>query len=256
MRARPQGEPYLSLTASRTGGLGFFSRTAPAAIMAGISLLLAACLLVLAVPRLVAGLALLPGDGAVELMEAGTLPTEAGLKRAITAQVASLEAMPQPLPHLNIAYLSLALAEAGSSPGPEQADLLTVARHHLERALAMAPGDARAWSMLAALRNNQGNDLEAAARALTLSFAANPHMPLLAPFRWPASLILQARLDAVVRRQADAEFLTFFRLHPDSAVRTALHGDRLRELRAVAATSEVDARRLASVLERLGAAGS
>ena len=60
------------------------------------------------------------------------------------AQVESLDALPQPLPHFNVAYLSAALAEASNLPEPDEAALLAVARHHLERALAMAPGHARA----------------------------------------------------------------------------------------------------------------
>jgi hypothetical protein len=218
-------------------------------------LLVSAGLLALAVPRLSAGLALLPGSAAVELLEAGTLPAEAGITRAIVAQVASLDALPQPQPHFSIAYLSTALAEASDLPEPDEAELLSVARHHLERALAMAPGHARAWAMLAGLRHNAGADPGAAARALVLSFAANPHLPQLAPFRWPMSLILQDRLDADARRQADAEFLTFFRMNPGEAARVALRSDRLPELRALAARSDLDTQRLATVLADIGVAG-
>ena len=74
-----------------------------AILPAGVSLLVSAGLLALAVPRLIAGFALLPGGAAVELLEAGALPTEAGIKRAIVAQVESLDALPQPLPHFNVA---------------------------------------------------------------------------------------------------------------------------------------------------------
>jgi hypothetical protein len=207
------------------------------------------------VPRLVASFALLPGSAAVQLLEAGKLPTEAGIKQAIVAQIASLDVLPQPSPHFNIAYLATALAEASDLPERDEAALLAVARHHLERALAMAPGHPRAWFMLAGLRHNTGSDAEGAARALALSFAANPHVPLLAPFRWPMSLILGDRLPDGVRRQADAEYLTFFRTNPDAAARAALRSERLPELRALAIKSDVDAQRLAAVLRRIGAAG-
>jgi hypothetical protein len=173
-------------------------------------LLVSVGLLSLAGPRLIASLALLPGSAAVELLEAGELPTEAGIKRAIVAQLESLDVLPQPLPHFNIAYLSTALAEESDLLEADEAALLAVARHHLERALAMTPGHARAWFMLAGLRHNTGTDPGAAARALALSFAANPHVPQLAPFRWPMSLILAGRLPDGVRRHADAEYLTFF----------------------------------------------
>jgi hypothetical protein len=224
-------------------------------VAAGVSLVASAGLLSLAVPRLIASLAVLPGSAAVGLLEAGSLPTEAGIKRAIVAQVDSLDALPQPLPHFNIAYLSAALAEASNLPEPDEEALLAVARHHLERALAMAPGHARAWFMLAGLRHNTGTDREAAARALALSFAADPHLPQLAPLRWPMSLVLEDRLDADARRQADAEFLTFFRTNPGEAARVALRSDRLPELRTLAARSDLDEQRLAAVLADFGVAG-
>jgi hypothetical protein len=147
------------------------------------------------------------------------------------------------------------LAEASSLPEPDEAALLAVARHHLERALAMAPGHARAWFMLAGLRHNTGTDSEAAARALALSFAANPQVSQLAPFRWPMSLILGDRLSDGVHRQADAEYLTFFRTDPDAAARVALRSEWLPELRALATKSDADTQRLAAVLVRIGAAG-
>ena len=119
----------------------------------------------------------------------------------------------------------------------------------------MAPGHAHAWFMLAGLRHNSGTDPEAAARALAMSFDANPHLPQLAPFRWPMSLILGDRLPDGVRRRADAEFLTFFRTDPDTAARVALRSERLPELRVLATKSDLDTQRLAAVLGRIGVAG-
>ena len=71
--------------------------------------------------------------------------------RAVGSQIASLESLPRPLPHLNIAVLALRLAEvAGHRSGGAGGDG-GGRSPSLERSLAMAPGQARAWLMLAGL---------------------------------------------------------------------------------------------------------
>ena len=196
----------------------------PAAIaMAAGSLCCAFLLLALAVPRLAASWKRLPGNAAVELFEAGALPIASGMTRAIVAQTDSLAIMPEPGPHLTIAYMSTALTEGVGLAETQRDDLLDVARYHLERAIAMAPVQARGWFMLAGLRYNDGGDLDAAAQALTLSFASDPHSPLLAPFRWPMVFALgsQGRCQVGGRRTSLVPTL-----HPHRSIRQ--HGRRRR----------------------------
>ena len=213
-------------------------------------------LLTLAVPRLAASWKRLPGNAAVELFEAGALPIASGMTRAIVAQTDSLAIMPEPGPHLTIAYMSTALTEGVGLAETQRDGLLDVARYHLERAIAMAPVQARGWFMLAGLRYNDGGDLDAAAQALTLSFASDPHSPLLAPFRWPMVFALGSRLQREDRERGHLEFLSFFRTRPELAVRVALGENRLSELHALASDSPMDMQTFQTVLDRIRNPGS
>jgi hypothetical protein len=212
--------------------------------------------LLLAAPRLAANVALMPGSAAVGLLETGALPTAPGLIRAIVAQTKSLDTLPEPGPHLDLAYLATALVESGTVAGDDRDAYQAVARHHVERALAMAPAQARRWFMLAGMRYDKDADPAGAAEALRLSFAADPHKPLMAPLRWPMFMLLRERMGILEWAQANAEFLTYFRLSPPSAVHIALRNDRLPELRALVADSEEDVPRLEDALQRLGQSGA
>jgi hypothetical protein len=90
----------------------------------GAPAVLAALIAWLAVPRLVSALFLLPGDAAIDLVEAGIRPSEAGIFRAIEAQGQSLRYLPQADPHLRTAYLALSLAESSSLPAAEESELI------------------------------------------------------------------------------------------------------------------------------------
>lgn len=204
-------------------------------ISIGAVLLLVGALVVLAMPRLVAEFARMPGAAALDLVEAGARPSEAGLLRAVDAQLKALAVMPRSETHMAVAYLSIALAGSGA-PSDE---LISVGRGHLERSLALAPGQPRAWFMLAGLRQRAG-DLTGAAAALDLSFRADPHAPMLATFRWPMALSLGPMLDRTVREQANLEFLSYFRNRPQDALRQALRLNRFAELRALVAGSNAD----------------
>jgi hypothetical protein len=92
---------------------------------------------------------------------------------------------------------------------------------------------------------------EAAARALRVSFAADPHVPLLAPFRWPLAGLLGSRLTREAREDASLEFLSFFRSFPEVAVRMALRRDRLSELSVLVYERGSDRDRLAAILAKM-----
>jgi hypothetical protein len=104
--------------------------------------------------------------------------------------------------------------------------------------------------MLAGLRLRAG-DRPAAAEALSMSLLTNPHLPLLAPLRWPLALELGAGLSKEERERSNLEFLSFFRFQPETALRIALREDRLAELKALAGDRGEDRERLSGVLERL-----
>jgi hypothetical protein len=211
----------------------------------------ASVLFTLAIPRLLANVALLPGAGSLELIESGANPTEAGMLRAINAQMASLEVLQQPMPHFNVAQVAIStIGLEGLGESDQQDENLLIARHHLERTLAMAPAQSRAWLMLAGVHIGEG-EIALAARALTLSFRANPHFPVVAPVRWPMIFVVDRLLDRETREQAHLEFLAFFRLHPAAATRIALRIGRLAELQALASDEGSDAEMLESVVSSM-----
>lgn len=204
----------------------------------------------LAVPRLAAALHELPGRAAVDLLESGALPNEAGLLRAIEAQTGSIALLPRAEPHMRVAYMAQTLAESSGVAHNGTDELVAVARYHLARTLSLAPGNSRGWMMLAGTRLRDGDD-QGAARALAVSFAADPHAPRLAPFRWPMVLRLGDRLTREARERAHLEFLSFFRSQPETAVRIALRQGRLAELEALARQDGRDADRLDRILQRM-----
>ena len=218
--------------------------------MALVGVLLALPILVLATPRLISSFHLLPGSAALALVESGARPGDAGLHRAVEAQVAALRAMPRADTHTDTAFLALALVDGVKLPAEQEAALRAVARHHVDAGLRRAPAQLRGWLMVATLDLAAG-DPDAAARALTLSFVANPHVPALGVSRWPMAMQLGAKLDRTTRERANLEFLSFFRRQPDAAVSLAVRLDRLAELRALAGDDAVDQERLARAVERI-----
>ena len=222
----------------------------------GAALLLAAVISLLAVPRLLAELIRLPGKAAMELVEGGSRPSDAGLMRAIDSQTGALAVMPQPGSHMSVAYLSIALSKSAQfAGGAQEEELRTVGRYHLERALTLAPGQPRGWFMLAGLRLDSQDTMDASA-ALRLSFLADPHVPALAPFRWPMALILGKLLDRETRENANLEFLALFRTEPAAALRQALRLDRFYELSALAGESGADEALLAKTVAQLNIQGN
>lgn len=224
---------------------------------AGLAVVVAALVLSLAVPRMVFALRLLPGEDALDLLRSGTRPSDAGLIRAIDAQHAALATMSRADVRMDVAYLAQALAESPDTNEGDRAQLLALANGELRQSLALAPGNPRGWMMLAGARLNAG-DRDGAAQALTVSFAADPHIPLLAPFRWALALAVGKQLSRETRERANLEFLAYFRLAPEMAVRQALRRERLAALTALAGDSGEDRDRLAAILKRMryGGAGT
>ena len=176
--------------------------------------------------------------------------SEAGLLRAIDAQTSAVAVMPRAEPHMNAACLAESLAEASGVIGESLDEVLAVARHHLTHALTLAPGNARGWMMLAGSRLRDGDEASVAS-ALAVSFAADPHLPRRAPFRWPMALRLGGQLARGTREQANLEYLSFFRTQPEIAVRIALRQDRLAELTALTSERGEDRRQLERVVRRM-----
>lgn len=204
----------------------------------------------LAIPRLTTALILMPGSAAIEVMRSGQMPDQPGIMRAVAAETGAVRILPRPETYLDLAFLTSSLAEAGDLDPANHSALRGAARQYLERALGTAPGEPRGWLMLAALRAESGDDA-AAARALAVSYATNPHWPAIAPARWRIALRLGGRLSKEVREQAGIEFLSYFRLQPLDAVRLALGAGALAELSALASDRGIDRTRFHNVLDRM-----
>ena len=177
-------------------------------------------------------------------------PSDAGLLRAIDAQTAALAILDRAGPHMDTAYLAQALADSSGFADADLPAVLAVVRHHLDAALSLAPAQSRGWMMLAGIRLEDGEEANAA-MALDVSFAADPHSPRLAPFRWPMTKRLGAQLSRTTRERASLEFLSFFRAQPETAVRIALRQDLLAELTALASDRGEDRVSLDRVLRRM-----
>lgn len=251
------GQPILTYLAARS--VAPTKRPARFSVLcgAGLGILVAILLLSLAVPRLVFALRLLPGEEAVDLIRSGTRPSDAGLIRAIDAQHAALATMSRADVRMDVAYLAQALAESPDTNEADRAQLVSLANGELGQSLALAPGNPRGWMMLAGTRLNAG-DRDGAAKALTVSFSADPHVPLLAPFRWALALAVGKQLSRETREWANLEFLSYFRLAPEMAVRQALRRQQLAALTALASDSGEDRDRLERILKRMryGGAGT
>lgn len=201
-------------------------------------------------PRLRAAFDLLPGSAALALVQAGARPADTGLQRAVDAQIASLAAMPRAQTYLDMALLTLTLADTPLLPPGETVELVAAARSHVTAALHRSPAQARGWLTRAALDLAAG-DRRAAAAALELSFVADPHLPALAAARWPMAVDLGNDLDRATRERASLEFLSFARRQPDAAVAIALRIDRLAQLRALASDDMRDRLRIDRAVERI-----
>jgi len=89
--------------------------------------------MILAVPRLTASIALLPGEAALALIEANDAPTRTGSLRAVSAQEAALSIMPDPRPHLNEGLIALSMVEAGAAETDDQTMRAASLTHRLAR---------------------------------------------------------------------------------------------------------------------------
>jgi hypothetical protein len=248
MRRRPDGKPLLTSAPAAFGTSRSGRLEASRAFSAGLAAILSIAILSLAVPRFASALCLLPGRAAIELVENGVRPSDAGILRAVDAQAAVLRVMARASPHMDTAYLAQSLAESAGFADADVPGVLAVAR--LVEALSMAPGHARGWLMFAGMRLGDGDEAGAAS-AIGVSFAADAHLPRLAPFRWPMTHRLGRHLPRSTRERASLELLSSFRAQPKIAVRMALRQDRLAELTALTSERSEDRRHLERVVPRM-----
>lgn len=211
---------------------------------------LAAALLTLSVPRLMASLALLKGDAALALLQSGQEPTLEGVERLLRSRQEALAWVPSGQSHFDLAKALLALSESelrGATP-PEE--LRALGERHLREGLALSPANAQAWQLLATTALLR-NDPDEAARALTLSYKANPHAPHLSDGRTAMGMLLWKHLDEATRAPLRVEMRSAFRRNPGRLARVALDTDSVELLQDALAGHQPDLDRLRKTLQQI-----
>jgi hypothetical protein len=158
-------------------------------------------LMVMAVPRLVAHLLLLPGNVAVSRVLAGEILTEQGYDRIFRSREAALRWHELPEARIELGGTLYYLLQAAGEYEFDTEAALMRARQQLERGLAQAPVDTHAWLWLADIRLRL-NEPEGAVEALRLSQLSSPFEPALGPLRAVVALRLWDRLPEGVRQAA------------------------------------------------------
>lgn len=210
-----------------------------------VGLVLACCLLFLAVPRLGAALSLVAGDPALSLLRRGEDITEDGLTRALQSRRAALDWLDLPRADVDLGFLSLYLGNQAG--GEENRGMAATAATWLEKGLAQAPANAEAWQLLSAAYL-QGDRPEAAAAALRRSFAADPFNPFVGQMRLASSLALWDKLDRPTKTQATLEILGIAAVYPQSLVQTATQLDQLDRVLDIVGADPTLALRVEGVL--------
>lgn len=217
---------------------------------------LAAALFFLALPRLVASMALLAADSGFDLFRSGDQPTVAGIERVIEAQTTAIWWLPvASTPHVGLGQVLMTLAANVGSTEIDRQALLDEAERQLRLGLTLAPADAMAWSQLATVLAVEGRADEAAT-ALAMSFTADPHTTQLQTTRTSLGMTLWDRLDEGLRGLLKRELQTFYRLDPQAVMRTALRARTLPILREALVNDPQDSQSLAIYLDDYWAGGA
>jgi hypothetical protein len=200
------------------------------------------------VPRLVAAMASLQGEAALALVRSGQQPTAAGTRRIVDGRLTALDWAPSARAEIELGAVLLAMAgplEGGPAASRRRLD---GAAARLRAGLARAPADAQAWHLLASasLALQHPDD---AARALRMSFRADPHTAQLSNARTLLGVKLWDRSDHDLRAAVLREMQTLFRLDPVRGIRAALRTGSLPLLRAALADDPGDAQALEIFLE-------
>jgi hypothetical protein len=164
---------------------------------------LAAFLLAAGVPRLLAALAMLPGDPALAEIEDGKPVDAADLVLVVAGRQEARRYVADPRLNTDIALAQLLLVDQQAPGAAERRALVDQAVDQLRHGIALAPANGFAWARLAHALSLQGGRDAAALAAWRLSIATAPAEPKLVAWRAQFANRRQAMLDA-----ADIRLLT------------------------------------------------
>jgi hypothetical protein len=114
-----------------------------------LSLLLAGLLLCLSVPRLIAELALLPGNPVLDTIKQGDPPSDKDLETLVASRERALAWTESGRIRADLAFAQQLLAQQEVGGGVRYRQLVAQATQSLRAGLAEAPADAYGWTMLA-----------------------------------------------------------------------------------------------------------
>jgi hypothetical protein len=144
---------------------------------------LAAFLLAAGIPRLIAALAMLPGDPALAEIEDGRPVDATELALIIAGRQEARRYVADPRLNTDIALAQLLQIDQGASGDAERRALLDRAIEQLRLGLASGPANSFAWARLAHALALQGGRDPAALAAWRLSIATAPAEPKLVAWR-------------------------------------------------------------------------
>jgi tetratricopeptide (TPR) repeat protein len=216
---------------------------------------LSAALLLLAVPRLMGALAMLPGDNGLEQLRAGRQITLGGIERLLDSRRAALGWVDDAEAHRDIGAVLLALASSDIPRATCNDELAERAKDEFLRGLALAPVQAEGWDLLVTAELGLG-DVQEAVQALRLSYRSNPHAGSLARVRTPKAMLLWDDLDAPLRAQVQRELRSLFRREPRAAIDAAIHAQGLKVLREALQDDQAALQRLEKIVKSLETARS
>jgi tetratricopeptide (TPR) repeat protein len=211
------------------------------------TLLLGAFVLSLAVPRLAAHVALMPGNAALKRLTAGEVLTDEGYQRILRSREAALRWVELPQARIDLGETHYLMAQFADVTGVDPEESLVQARRELELALTAEPADPRHWLWLADVNQALG-DHERAAEAVRLSLLAAPNDVGLAAARAGLALRywgdLPPEAKAIAARDARKALAS-----PDAGafVADAAERDRLGPLREAVAGDRAASAKLAAL---------
>ncbi|MEM7024858.1 MAG: hypothetical protein AAF637_20100 [Pseudomonadota bacterium] len=150
----------------------------------GLVFILGVVLIVMAVPRLVAGVLGVPADRVGFHLRDGAQVTDEALIGMVAARRAALSWHETARAHRDIAAAALHLGHRHQDPEEYEAALQAV-----RRSLAMAPVDPHSWARLAHLAMTHERDALMAIKALRASIQAGAYEPTIDP--WRVALMLR-----------------------------------------------------------------
>jgi hypothetical protein len=175
-------------------------------------------LLWLAVPRLWAGLNMVPGNAAVRMAGRTIAVAPEGLERARSSREAARARIDSGRLDSEQGAVALAMAEAATDDVERRAHL-RAAHDALVQGLARKPADPFAWLHLAYLGVLETTAPASADRALRLSIETGPAERNLLLHRAAYALLLWRHLSEATRQQMAGQFALALRIEPQAFAR-------------------------------------